>query len=118
MCEGNLYIDPDTLKRDLITLISWNQLFRADSVQAFLYLSQLYQQMVDLLLKKDLHRRFYKIKREDLGRILNYETQFKTNCDKWPIVPSSFREYTVVDEYVPTPAPRTPIIQDRLISKK
>jgi hypothetical protein len=49
---------------------------------------------------------------------MKYETQYKTNAAKWPVVPSSFREYEEIDRYVPTPPQRTPMINQRLMSKK
>jgi len=49
---------------------------------------------------------------------MKYEVQYKTTVTKWPIVPSSFREYEEIDMYVPTPPQRVPMINERLQSLK
>lgn len=49
---------------------------------------------------------------------MKYEVQYKTSVTKWPIVPSSFREYEEIDMYVPTPPQRVPMINERLQSLK
>jgi hypothetical protein len=77
-----------------------------------------YEKLINILVKKDIFRKFYEIKQSDLSRLMRYETQYKTNATKWPVVPSSFREYEEIDRYVPTPPQRAPMINQRLQSKK
>jgi hypothetical protein len=81
-------------------------------------LSILYERIIQILIKKDIFRRFNEIKQNDLVRLTKYELQYKTNAAKWPVVPSSFREYEEIDRYVPAPPQRAPMINQRLQSKK
>lgn len=117
-CEANLYTDPKDFERDFRALIAWNQAFRALSTQSFEYLSCIYEKAVALLIKKDFFKKFVEIKTNDIARLMRYEMQYKTKVTKWPIVPSSFREYEEIDMYVPTPPQRVPMINERLQSYK
>jgi len=90
-CEANEYADALSLEKDILKVIAWNQAFRARSLSDFVYLSQLYEKTIQCLVKKDFFKKFYETKEVDLNRLKMYEMQFKTNCTRWPIVPSSFR---------------------------
>jgi hypothetical protein len=117
-CQANLYTSPLDFERDLRKLIAWNQVFRAGSFRTFEYITILYERIINILMKRDIFRRFYELKQADLARLVKYETQLKTSVQKWPIVPSSFREYEEIDKYEPTPPQRIPIINERLRSEK
>lgn len=71
-CQANLYTSPLDFERDLRKLIAWNQVFRAGSFRTFEYITILYERIINILMKRDIFRRFYEIKQADLARLVKY----------------------------------------------
>ena len=114
--EQNTYFDPEKLVFDIVKLISWNQLYRARSINSYKYLSGLYEFVIHLINKKSFFRKFYTLKMDDFNRLLTTEQIFKVKDAKWPVIPTDFREYEELDDYNPTPQNRREIINNRLKS--
>lgn len=43
-------------------------------------------------------------------RLFKYETELKVECKEYPSIPTEFREYQPLTEYVPVPESRRTII--------
>jgi hypothetical protein len=71
---------------------------------------------VGILAKKDFFRRFYELKYSDLSRLMKEELAYKLDVLEWPFIPTSFREYQEISQYVPSPENRGEIIEKRMQS--
>ena len=68
-------------------ILAWNQVFRTRNRASFLYISGLYQKIVQLINKRKFHSKFYTKKLKDFEKILSNEITYKIEPKTWPFIP-------------------------------
>ncbi|KAL4455403.1 hypothetical protein ABPG74_012555 [Tetrahymena malaccensis] len=116
--ENNTYYEFQEFDRDMRKLFNYTLRFRCKSVQSFQYMTYLIKDYYEFVKKNNSINQIEVIKRKDIHTLVRGDLDNKMQVKKWPIIPTSYRNYIQITEYDPQPPSFEKQIKEKLKSKK
>ncbi|KAL4503070.1 hypothetical protein ABPG72_014299 [Tetrahymena utriculariae] len=116
--ENNTYYEFQEFDRDMRKLFNYTLRFRCKSVQSFQYMTYLIKDYYEFVKKNNSINQIEVIKRKDIHTLVRGDLDNKMQVKKWPIIPTSYRNYIQITEYDSQPPSFEKQIKEKLKSKK